>query len=367
MFLRHLFKTVDNMQVRRYSRSYEKKTFAPLDKVNVTIMNANSPVGEATALIVKNDPLVRELTIHCKSGTAGIQKDLSLIPTSTNVHAFTGFGQLKHALRKADIVLVMEKHSPDGINSSKEMFLKNLEYTKFMAEACVQHCPNAIIIVDVYPINSTVPYFAEILSENGVFCANKLMGSVALHSLRARTLLGKMLGIIPNKVHVDIIGGGTPETVIPVVSPNNPGGPAIEATINKLRKKIKYLNVEVISITNSQAVLSNAYSLAGFIHQIAEGLTGKQNVKTNAFIRTSALMGMDFFTMPIGLGLAGIETNYGIPKLSAIELQMMDEALPKLQSDIAFGVKHARPPPEVKQNESEQSTPICAAIPCEFP
>lgn len=47
---------------------------------------------------------------------------------------------------------------------------------------------------------------------------------MALKEMRARTLASAALGMNPATVQVNVIGGGTPQTAVPVISGTKPGG-----------------------------------------------------------------------------------------------------------------------------------------------
>ena len=71
------------------------------------------------------------------------------------------------------------------------------------------------------PINAIVPFAAEVLKKHGVFDARRLFGITTLDAVRAETFLAEMLdkrsepGVGPV---VDVIGGHSAETIIPLFS-----------------------------------------------------------------------------------------------------------------------------------------------------
>lgn len=59
---------------------------------------------------------------------------------------------------------------------------------------------------------------AEVLKQNGVFDPKRLFGITTLDVVRAQTFIGELKGVDPLTVHVDVVGGHSPETMIPVLS-----------------------------------------------------------------------------------------------------------------------------------------------------
>lgn len=73
------------------------------------------------------------------------------------------------------------------------------------------------------------------------------------------------------------------------------------------------------------------------------GLCGKKHHPTSVFLRTSALFGVKYLSVPVYFGLAGVEQNLGLPALSFAELETLDVSLAELQMNIALGEAAAKP------------------------
>ena len=71
------------------------------------------------------------------------------------------------------------------------------------------------------PVNALVPFAAEILQKQGVYDPKRLFGMTTLDVVRAETFLAEMLNARADErtaVKVDVIGGHSAETMIPLLS-----------------------------------------------------------------------------------------------------------------------------------------------------
>ena len=71
------------------------------------------------------------------------------------------------------------------------------------------------------PLNALVPFAAEILKSHNAFDGSRLFGVTSLDVLRAEAFLTEKLGVLPNTVggvEVNVIGGHSAETIVPLFS-----------------------------------------------------------------------------------------------------------------------------------------------------
>ena len=74
------------------------------------------------------------------------------------------------------------------------------------------------------PLNALVPFAAEILKTHNAFDASRLFGVTTLDIVRAEAFLTENLGISPQHeggVEVNVIGGHSAETIVPLFSQVN--------------------------------------------------------------------------------------------------------------------------------------------------
>lgn len=66
-------------------------------------MGASGGIGQPLSLLLKNSPLVTELSLYDIVNTPGVAADLSHIETPAKVKAFNGPDQLKDSLKGAQV------------------------------------------------------------------------------------------------------------------------------------------------------------------------------------------------------------------------------------------------------------------------
>lgn len=71
------------------------------------------------------------------------------------------------------------------------------------------------------PPNALVPFAANILKSHNAYDARRLMGITTLGVVRAETFLSEILEVLPKRdlgVEVNVIGGHSAETIVPLFS-----------------------------------------------------------------------------------------------------------------------------------------------------
>lgn len=79
-------------------------------------------------------------------------------------------------------------------------------------------CPNACFCIITNPVNSMVPVAAEVLKKAGVYNPQKLFGVTMLDVIRAETFVAKFLDRAAGTIRVNVIGGHSGQTILPVMS-----------------------------------------------------------------------------------------------------------------------------------------------------
>lgn len=72
----------------------------------VAVMGAAGGIGQPLSLLLKQSPLIGELSLYDVANTAGVAADLSHISTAVKVRAYTGPGQLGEALAGCQLVII---------------------------------------------------------------------------------------------------------------------------------------------------------------------------------------------------------------------------------------------------------------------
>jgi malate dehydrogenase len=76
---------------------------------NVAVLGASGGIGQPLSLLIKQSPLVNQLSLFDVQHTKGVGADLSHIETKCKVKAFVGYEQLHDSLVGADVVVIPGK------------------------------------------------------------------------------------------------------------------------------------------------------------------------------------------------------------------------------------------------------------------
>lgn len=122
----------------------------------------------------------------------------------------------------------------------------NASIVKTLAEACAEHCPKAHILIISNPVNSTVPIFAEVYKQKGVFDEKRIFGVTTLDVVRASRFLGEIKNTDPKDVKVTVVGGHSGVTIIPLLSQVSHGKDVQGQEYKDLVKRIQFGGDEVV-------------------------------------------------------------------------------------------------------------------------
>jgi len=175
------------------------------------------------------------------------------------------------------------------------------------------------------------------LKKNGVYDPKKLFGISTLDIVRAQTFIGELKGLDPTKVHVDVIGGHSAETMLPVLSQVH-GVTFTDEEAKKLAERIREAGTEVVNAKqgNGSATLSMAFAGARFAMSLVRALQGETGIVECSFVPVEN-MEVAYFGLPVELGKGGIVKIHPIPKLNETEQARMKELIPLLKANIETG------------------------------
>jgi len=299
-------------------------------------------------LLKQNLPPGSTLALFDVVNVPGVAADLSHISTDVKVEAYLGdmkdpsnTANRDKALANADIVVI-----PAGVPrkpgmTRDDLFKINAGIIKGLIEGIAKHAPKAWIALITNPVNSTVPVAAEVLKKAGVYDAKRLFGVSILDVVRAQTFIGELKKQDPAKVHVDVVGGHSPETMIPVLSQVQ-GITFTEAEAKDLTQRVKDAGTAVVNAKDGagSATLSMAYAAARFTDSLIKALQG-QSVREVAYVDAKSL-GVDaptaYFGLAIDIGKDGISKAHPVPKFNDYENSQLKEAVTALEQNIATGV-----------------------------
>ncbi|XP_078278301.1 malate dehydrogenase, mitochondrial [Rhinoraja longicauda] len=317
------------------SRSFSSSSQS---NARVTVLGASGGIGQPLSLLLKNSPLVSELSLYDIAHTPGVAADLGHIETRAKVTGYMGAEQLPDALKGSELVVI-----PAGVPrkpgmTRDDLFTTNASIVADLTEACARHCPEAMICVIANPVNSTIPIATEIFKKLGVYNPNKIFGVSTLDVVRANTFVANLKGLDPARVSVPVIGGHAGKTIIPLISQCNPKVEIPQDKLQALTERIQEAGTEVVKAKAGagSATLSMAYAGARFVFSLLDAMNGKEGVVECAFVRSEETES-PYFATPLLLGKSGIEKNLGLGKLSAFEEKLVAEAMGELKASIKKG------------------------------
>lgn len=104
-----------------------------------------------------------------------------------------------------------------------DLFKNSAVVINELAKAYSRVCPTALMLVITNPINAIVPFASEILKACKSFDPRKFLGVTTLDVMRAETFLAEVdTSNTKNYRKVDVVGGHSPETIVPLLSQVKP-------------------------------------------------------------------------------------------------------------------------------------------------
>lgn len=264
-------------QVTKQVALQSMRSFSTSKQANykVTVCGASGGIGQPLSLLLKQNPLVTELSLYDIVHTPGVAADLSHIDTQSKTEGFMGAEQMGNALKGADVVVI-----PAGVPrkpgmTRDDLFNVNAGIIKDIANSISKNCPKALVAIITNPVNTCVPIAAEVLKKAGVYDPKRLFGVSTLDVVRARAFIGAALNVDPQNVNIPVIGGHSGVTIMPILSQCQPVFKGDQQTIEKLTIRIQEAGTEVVKAKAGagSATLSMAYAGARFAGSLLKGLT----------------------------------------------------------------------------------------------
>ncbi|WVN89927.1 malate dehydrogenase, NAD-dependent [Cryptococcus depauperatus CBS 7841] len=287
----------------------------------VAVLGAAGGIGQPLSLLLKTNPNVSGLSLYDIRGAPGVAADISHVNTESVVKGFEK-DDLKEALTGAELIII-----PAGVPRKPGMTRDDLF---------------AFVGIISNPVNSTVPIFAEVLKQKGVFDEKRLFGITTLDVVRASRFLGEIKNVDPKDVKVTVVGGHSGVTIVPLLSQTSHGqdvsGEAYKALVNR----IQFGGDEVVKAKagTGSATLSMAYAGARFADSLIRALNGETGVVEPTFVKSPlyASEGVEYFASNVELGTEGVKKILSVGELTADEQELLKACLPDLAKNIKKGV-----------------------------
>lgn len=136
----------------------------------VAVLGASGGIGQPLSLLIKQSPLVSQLSLYDVHGSPGVAADVSHVNTAAKCHGYLPNNNgLEKALEGASIVLI-----PAGVPrkpgmTRDDLFNTNASIVRELATAASKVCPKAHMLIISNPVNSTVPIVAEVFKKSWCF------------------------------------------------------------------------------------------------------------------------------------------------------------------------------------------------------
>ncbi|ORY34675.1 putative malate dehydrogenase [Naematelia encephala] len=333
--------------VARQASSIARRGFASSARAErkVAVLGAGGGIGQPMSLLLKADPLVTSLSLYDVRGAPGVAADVSHVNTASEVKGFEK-DDIKSALTGAEIVVI-----PAGVPrkpgmTRDDLFNTNASIVQTLAEACAEYCPKAFICIISNPVNSTVPIFAEVYKNKGVYDEKRIFGVTTLDVVRSSKFLAEIKGVDPKDVKVTVVGGHSGVTIVPLLSQTPQGKDVTGEQYKALVKRIQFGGDEVVQAKAGagSATLSMGFAGARFTNSLIRALNGEKGVIEPTFVKSPvyASEGVEYFATNVELGPNGAEKILPIGEVSAEEEELLKACIAELPKNIKKGVEFVK-------------------------
>lgn len=131
----------------------------------MAVAGASGGIGQPLSLLLKQSPLVSELSLYDVVNTPGVAADLSHIETPAKVTAYKGTENVSKAFEGVDVIVI-----PAGVPrkpgmTRDDLFNTNASIVRDLATVAAQVCPKALLAIITNPVNSVVPIASEVFKK----------------------------------------------------------------------------------------------------------------------------------------------------------------------------------------------------------
>jgi len=321
--------------------------------VKAVVLGAAGGIGQPLSFMLKNSPLITELSLYDVVNAPGVAVDLSHISTPAKVSGYLPANDgLKKALTGANIVII-----PAGIPrkpgmTRDDLFKINAGIVKGLIQGIAETCPKAYILIISNPVNSTVPIAAEVLKKNNCFDPARLFGVTSLDVVRAQTFVAEVMGENdPRKFNVPIVGGHSGDTIVPLLSQIHPPTVIPSDKVEALVKRIQFGGDEVVKAKDGagSATLSMAFAAVRFAEAVIKASKGTKGIVEPTYIYLPGVSGgedihketgLDYFAVPVELGPNGaLKAHNPLTNANEAEKRLLAKALEGLKGNIDKGIE----------------------------
>ncbi|OIR59071.1 MAG: malate dehydrogenase [Amphiamblys sp. WSBS2006] len=310
-------------------------------KTKVSVLGACGEIGKILSVLLKLDERLSHVSLY-DIANIGIALDASYIPTGVAISGHRGPSEeaLRECLIGSTIVVVVAG-APYGPGFSREKaFDKNAKIVSGLASSIASVCPKAQIIVTTNPVNSLVPLVHEVYQRKGLGTPN-VLGLVSLDIARARVVVGEAVGVPANDIDVQVIGGHSDGTMLPVLSSVR-GHTFADEERRRMSERIVNCVHEVLDAREGMtASLSTAYAIKEIVDSIVESLGGETPRRPLAAFVKNEKIRSGYFSSRLVMDKGGSFSPLPLPAMSGDEEKKYEEILSVLTEEVGVAVSWA--------------------------
>ncbi|XP_063976463.1 malate dehydrogenase, mitochondrial-like [Diachasmimorpha longicaudata] len=293
-----------------------------------------------TAVLLKQSKILRNINIvDVSNSLSGAVFDAGHIDTNPKIKYYRK-SSMKAALSNVDIIALMD--NTDGRILSTEpklQLMMSSTYIKEMGNEISKINPSALLAVFARPVTATVPLISEIFQTNKCWDPNKILGSVALDTMRIESMAANLFYLNSSFLSIPVVGGADPSTIVPLLTKAKPLTHISQEQEKVLVNQWRACDRDLENCTDDfkGPAMSSGAAAAKFISTIARALIGEPNVRSCAYVRSDIIPLCRFFANEVELGRTGVKYNCGLPKVSPIAENLVQRAIPVIMelSDMA--------------------------------
>lgn len=316
----------------------------------VAICGGAGGIGQPLCLLLKQNQLIKSLSIYDIKGAPGVAADLSHLNTQPSI-ASSG-DDINSALKGADIVVIPAGMPRKPGMTRDDLFNTNASICASIIDKVAANCPEARICIITNPVNSTVPIASEVLKYRKVYDASKLFGITTLDVVRANTFVSQLKAIPIDEVSVPVVAGHSGDTIVPLLSQTTPKCDFTQEEQEMLVKRIQNAGTEVVEAKAGagSATLSMAFAASHFVDCLLRSmLVDSASCQKEEIIECTMTELEDkdqkntghprFFSLPCVLGANGVKKRLEIGNLTESEKVLLDKAKGELLKNIQKGIE----------------------------
>ncbi|XP_051169669.1 malate dehydrogenase, mitochondrial-like [Leptopilina boulardi] len=331
-------------------RYNEFNEYLPSHKSNVSIGIIGSGWTAAyTTLLLKQNLFVNRIHfVDTRNTLEGAISDASFMDTSPKIKYYKK-KFMRNALKDMDMIALLDENDfKMGDSSVYAQFRSSVNYVRKTAEKMVNSCPTAMAIIFARPVTATLPLVSEIYKCAGWYDPNRIIGSVALEAMRVESFTSRLLDLNPAYLTVPLAGGADVFSTVPLLSVSRPINEFKKAHEDLLMSKFQNSEKELSQTEFGGPVLSSATAIAKFLTTITAGLNGNNKAIASAYVRSNVLPFCRFFTSELQFGPNGVETNFGLPKVSQREILLVEKSVNLINDYVDIAISEAHKQKEAK-------------------